>query len=36
VNTSVVVKNKQGRYIGVEFCDPQAYEMELIHYLLLH
>lgn len=36
VNTSVIVKNKQGRYIGVEFCNSQAYEMELIHYLLLH
>jgi hypothetical protein len=35
VNRSVVVKNKQGRYVGVEFCDSQAYDMELMHYLLL-
>jgi hypothetical protein len=35
VNRSVVVKNKQGHYIGVEFCDSQTYDMELMHYLLL-
>jgi hypothetical protein len=35
VNRSTVVKNKQGRYIGAKFCDSQAYDMELMHYLLL-
>jgi hypothetical protein len=36
VNTSVVVKNKQGYFIGAEFCNSQAYEMELTDYLLLY
>lgn len=32
---SVIVKNIQGRYIGVEFSDCMAYEIELVQYLML-
>jgi hypothetical protein len=35
INRSTIVKNKKGRYVGAEFCDTQAYDMELMHYLLL-